>query len=151
MTPEPAKPAGRSCSKCREPLAEGVNPCPACGAWQRKFSLRTVAHGLTVGNRPEDKTVRKTTAATGTAALLFYALQVFQGEAKAWRESTLAQSQITTQVVSELKTSVDKQTVVFEALNFTLGRIDTKVVDLVPPLAPAPKVKPQIVKPGVRR
>jgi len=105
----------------------------------RKTTLRTVVTALTVGKREEDKQVRKTTAATGTAAILMYALSVFQGEAKAWREQTQRQAEITsaavdrsTEAVARMTEAVRRQTEMFESLNFTLSRIESQAGNPLP-------------------
>ena len=136
--PETAKP--RTCSKCKAALAPDANPCPACGAWQRKMSVRRVLHGLTVGKREEDKTARKTTAAGGTAGLILYMFtssqSQAQAEAKAWRELTqrqheeaLATAKDSTAVLGRLEKATVAQTETFQSLNFTLNRLEGKAAD----------------------
>jgi hypothetical protein len=116
-----------------------------------------VAHSLTVGKRPEDKTVRKTTAAVGgsgaVVALFFHAISAYQGEAKASREantkniavmaasldrSTAATERNTAQT-AEMTTAIKVQTVVLQEVA-TATRETVTVLAVQKAQAPIPPV-----------
>ena len=121
---------------------------PADPAYQRRWSVRRVAHALTIGKRDEDKTIRKTAAVTGGSAsiitLAMFAINAYQAEAKAWREVSVKQTEITakavdrsTEAMGGLRDAVLAQTETFRSLNFTLNRIEDKATAKAKPIAPA--------------
>jgi hypothetical protein len=92
-----------------------------------------------VGKRPEDKTVRKTTAAVGGSgaivALFFQAISAYQGEAKAWRELSQKQGEATTLALTRQADATVGLQLAIEKQSEVLREVATATRDTVTAIA----------------